>query len=375
MTADEFVKIVRKGSDKLRVDEIIINTGSQELHGKGMLRISRKKIEVEVTISKDETDKGEKLPEVRTGIYTKRDNWKLAGLIEDTLRFKCEHIHPIGSRQWLWPGNITRFTVDIHPIDLIPTGWDAVTRKERKEHLEQNQMPTTGWGVDNTLDNVSFNATLLEYPLNTSSWGKEIKGETEYFDFVLTKSEDTSDLHVSLESKKEYTSQGEEKDWKMFRAFMNALAFVNGTNAWPYRIQYWRAGQKLIDRVTAAKRLAKTIHAPFPETLAFNARTGSIKWNFPDTIKLVTKFFEAESILSDEVAYLLFLFRQAGSKGVHRDITTITLCVLFENVVRHIFKELKLEEKARKENPVFDSFEQTKKIFIEQMDHGAFLNQ
>jgi len=43
MTADEFVKIVRKGSDKLRVDEIIINTGSQELHGKGMLRISRKK--------------------------------------------------------------------------------------------------------------------------------------------------------------------------------------------------------------------------------------------------------------------------------------------------------------------------------------------
>jgi hypothetical protein len=29
----------------------------------------------------------------------------------------------------------------------------------------------------------------------------------------------------------------------------------------------------------------ETIHAPFPETLAFNARTGSIKWNFPDTVK------------------------------------------------------------------------------------------
>lgn len=368
MTADEFVKIVRKGSDKLRVDEIIINTGSQELRGKGMLHISRKKIEAEVTISKDEPDKGEKLPEVRTGIYTKRDNWKLAGLIEDTLRFKCEHIHPIGSRQWLWPGNIIRCTVDIHPIDLIPTGWDAATRKERKEHLEQNKMPTAGWGVDNTLDNVSFNASLLEYPLNTSSWGKEIKGETEYFDFVLTKLEDTSDLQVSLESKKEYTSQGEEKDWKMFHAFMNALAFVNGTNAWPYRIEYRRAGQKLIDRVTAAKRLAKTIHAPFPETLAFNARTGSIKWNFPDTIKLITKFFDTESALSEEVAYLLFLFRQAGSKGVHRDITTITLCVLFENVVRHIFKELKLEEKARIENPLFNSFEQAKKTVLEQMD-------
>jgi hypothetical protein len=275
MTADEFVKVVRKGSDKLRVDEIIINTGSQELHGKGMLCISRKKIEVEVTISKGETNKGEKLPEIRTGIYTKRDHWTLAGLIEDTLQFKC-NVGPIGNRQWLWPGNITRCTFKIHPIDLILTGWDAATRKERKEHLEQNQMPTTGWGVDKTENNVSFNATLLEYPLNTSSWGKEIKGETENFNFVLTKSEDTSDLHVSLESKKEYTSQGEEKDWKKFHAFMNALAFVNGTNAWPYRIQYWCAGQKLIDRVTAASRLSKTIHAPFPETLAFNARTGSI---------------------------------------------------------------------------------------------------
>ena len=166
MTADEFVKIVRKGSDKLRVDEIIINTGSQELRGKGMLYINRKKIEVEVTISKDEPDKGEKLPEVRTGVYTKRDNWKLAGLIEDTLRFKCEHIHPIGSRQWLWPGNITRCTIDIHPIDLIPTGWEAGTRKERKEFLEQNKMPPTGFGLDKTEDNVSFYATLLEYPLN-----------------------------------------------------------------------------------------------------------------------------------------------------------------------------------------------------------------
>jgi hypothetical protein len=374
MTADEFVKIVRKGSEKLRVDEVTINAGGQELHGKGMLQISRKSINVEVTI-----DEGAKLPEIRTGIYTKKNNWKLTGLIEDSLQFKCEYAGmPINThRPWpgITPGGITRCTLDLHPINLIPTGWDAMTRAERKEFLKQNQLnpsngetPATNVVEDETRDNVSFYATLLEYPLHTSSWGKEIKGETEYFNFVLTKTEDTSDLHVSLESKKEYTSQGEEKDWKKFHAFMNALAFVNGTNAWPYRIQYWRAGQKLIDRVAPAKRLAKTIHAPFPETLAFNARTGSIKWNFPDTIKLITKFFDTESALSEEVAYLLFLFRQAGSKGVHRDITTVTLCVLFENLVRHIFKELKLEEYARMENSLFNSFEQAKKKIIEQMD-------
>jgi hypothetical protein len=38
MTADEFVKIVRKGSDKLRVDDIVFNTGCEEFHGKGLIR-------------------------------------------------------------------------------------------------------------------------------------------------------------------------------------------------------------------------------------------------------------------------------------------------------------------------------------------------
>jgi hypothetical protein len=94
MTVDDFVKIVRGGSEKLRVDEIVINTGSQELHGKGMLRISRERIELDVTISLGET-----LPEFHTGIYTKRDSWKLTGLIEDQLQFKCDHVGPTGKRQ------------------------------------------------------------------------------------------------------------------------------------------------------------------------------------------------------------------------------------------------------------------------------------
>ena len=345
-----------------------------------MLRIGREGIDIDITINKEE-----KVPEVKTGIYTIRDYWKLTGVIEDSLQFKCNYVGPVGDISRSWASGmaecITKCTFDLHPIDLVPAGWDAMTRAERKECLKKNQInssnegaPVTNVVEDETRDNVSFYATLLEYPLHTSSWGKEIKGETEHFDFVLTKLEETSDLRVSLESKKEYFSQGEEKDWKTFRAFMNALAFVNGTNAWPYRVEYWRAGQKLIDRVTAASRLSKTIHAPFPETLAFNARTGSIKWNFPDTIKKITKYFETESPLSEEVAYLLFLFRQAGTKGVHRDITMVTLCILFENLVRHIFRELKLEGKARKENPLFDSFEHAKGKFIQQMDQQLIAN-
>jgi hypothetical protein len=215
---------------------------------------------------------------------------------------------------------------------------------------------------------VGFDATLFEYPFNTSVFDDKIECETEHFNFTIKKLKATSDLLVSLKSKKEYSSQGEQKDWKKFYAIMNALAFMTGVHAWPYRITYWRADQKLIDRVTAAEPLTKTLYAPFNDTLAASARTGSSSWSFPDTVKLITKFFDSESLLSQEVGYLLFLFRQAGSKDVHRDISVLSLCVLFENLVRHIFFELKLDEKARVENPAYDSFKQAKDTIIQQMD-------
>jgi hypothetical protein len=132
MNSDEFVKIVHNGSEKLRVDEIVIKKGSEELHGKGMLRISREKIELDTTINE-----GEALPEFHSGIYAKRDSWKLTGLIEDQLRFKCDHVGPTGKRQFSWPDGITRCTFKVHPIDLIPTGWDAMSRKDRNEFLKQ----------------------------------------------------------------------------------------------------------------------------------------------------------------------------------------------------------------------------------------------
>jgi len=191
MTADEFVKIVRNGSEKLRVDGIVINTGSKELHGKGMLHISRKRIELDVTISE-----GDLLPEFKTGIYTKRDSWKLTGIIEDQLHFKCDHIGPTGKRQLSWPGPITRCTFKLHPIDLIPTGLDAMTRVARGELLKQQALNNPDILQQNTSaeirekeseDDVSFYATLLDYPLLSTSRSiaklspQEASGDSPYF--------------------------------------------------------------------------------------------------------------------------------------------------------------------------------------------------
>jgi len=53
------------------------------------------------------------------------------------------------------------------------------------------------------------------------------------------------------------------------------------------------------------------------------------------------------------------LFREADD-GVHVEITTTVLCTLFENLVRVLFRELKLEEKARQEDPALVRFEQAR---------------
>ena len=70
MTANEFSKIVREGSDKLRVDNIVLNFGEQEFHGSGTLLIGNKSIKLHVQLNE-----GERLPEFHVGIHTKRDTY------------------------------------------------------------------------------------------------------------------------------------------------------------------------------------------------------------------------------------------------------------------------------------------------------------
>jgi hypothetical protein len=346
MTADEFVRIVRKGSDKLRVDNVVFNTGSDEFHGKELMRISQGNIDVELTIKE-----GENVPGVNTGIYTKRDYWKLAGIIEDELQFKCDYVGPAGWSHKSWPSGITKCTFDLHPIDLIPSGLDAVSRQERAALIKQAQQTEI---VKENLEQMveegrvgdfSFYATLYEYPLLALNWSKEEKCETENCEIAFFQENKDSDLTVSFCSKKGCQSLGEQDDWNKFYALGNALAFVCGMNAWPYRVQYWRSGQKIVDRVTAVHKLSKTSHAPFTERLSFNSKTGSLKWDFFDPFKKAMAFFETNSSLSKEVSEILFLFREA-KKGVHSEIITIVLCNLFENLVRLIFRELNLKEKT-----------------------------
>jgi len=365
MRADDFVKIVRKSSDKLRVDDIVVSTGEGEWHGKGMLRISRQGIEIDITLNIGQT-----LPEAHSGIYTKRDCWKVTGILEDELRFWC-NVGPVGNREWSWPSGITKCKFRVNPIHLIPSGLDAMSARERaaflKQASEQDSFVTAdqqlGQGAasdDAEADpSVHFDAMLFEYPSLQEILGAKINGEIGDYDLTLASDNTDGDLQVSLHSKKEYRSSGEEEDWKKFRAMMNALAFAHGAHAWPYRIEYWRGGRKITDQITCADRLPRTSHAPFDKRLAFNARAGKVEWDYLEALRKAAAFFEAGSTLSKEVSNILFLFREADD-GVHSEITTIVLCTLFENLVRVLFRQLELEEKACQEDPALRRFEQAR---------------
>jgi hypothetical protein len=220
-----------------------------------------------------------------------------------------------------------------------------MSSRERTAFITQGEIENQPGTNEDSV--IRFTAVLQEYPFFEPLCGKKWEGEVEDFDFTLEKENDDADLYVILNSKQGYVSAGITEDENKFQAFMSALAFTTGANAWPYRIEHRRSGKKISDMVRATGKLSRISHTPFSNGLAFDAVVGNKNWIFQDVLKKGTAFFEMNSKLSKEISNLLFLFREADAKEVHSDITMISLCALFENLVQLLFRELTLEEETK----------------------------
>ena len=354
MNADEFVAIVKAGSDKLRVDRIILSTGNGEVRGKGMMHVTKDQIVLHVTV-----EDPSRLPTLSTGYFSIKDFWRVEGVIEDHLEFTGS-VAPAGNAKTV--NGVTTIIRKLNPVMLVASEWDTMTYEELDTLLDKAS-PSPSTKVESGTEPppiarraaVRFEAKLAGYPVVlcdsgtsqviTNPFGGErsrssldtFSGELDNFAYALIKEEDDVTVHF-LSNGDNHISQSEAEEERIFRAFLGAIAFTHGVHAWPYRIEHWRHGAKVSDRVTARRTLKATSHTPFSEQLAFNAQIHSVEWDFRDAVRKAFEFFATGSTLSKEVTQILFLVREAAAKGVHSEITTLALCTLFENVIRLLFR-------------------------------------
>jgi hypothetical protein len=171
------------------------------------------------------------------------------------------------------------------------------------------------------------------------------KGRT--YDVALIRN-DNGDLHIHFCSKGQYESASPAEDRHRFQAVLEAIGFTHGFNPWPYSYQQWREGSLVESRFSAPQIPPKTDQAPFDGALG--------DFGHPPPILVVSRFFEKGSELSRHIAYFLFIFRQAGEKGVHLPVRTLAFCSLFEGLVNRLFEELRLEKELRRSTPEFGEF-------------------
>src|ERR1700682_604528 len=111
MTPTEFAALVRAGNEKLRVDNVVVNAGGVKLHGRGVLRIGPEELEIDLTLS------GRQAPPEARQIITRKDAWRLSGLIDNHLRFRCDNVSPGGKGRWR--NGIVTITRTLHSIELV----------------------------------------------------------------------------------------------------------------------------------------------------------------------------------------------------------------------------------------------------------------
>ncbi|MDB6125361.1 MAG: hypothetical protein JWQ71_4354 [Pedosphaera sp.] len=343
MSPDTFGELVRKGEEKLRVDEIKIETGSEQFFGHGLLLLKNNEFELQLNLGMT-ASAGLK----RIGVFHQSDTWVMTGKINNCLEFKCPGLFPAAEEHIF---NETK-TFHFHPdcIELIPTGFDALSRIEKEAAFKainpDHKAPNRGCEVE-------FHAYCADYKLLFCNGGTESVSTNDFFghssqstlntfmdstdnyDFGLIN--EGSDLHICLRSKSTWNSGNVEKDWNLFEGLQHSIGFVHGKNAWPYRIIYWSNGKKMTDRFFPPNRIKKTIHAPFSSMpMLPKETTGTVG----ASIKLAAKFFEQNTDLSEKISYLLFMAREAGASAVHFDIRSLALCSVFEKLLDLIFEYL-----------------------------------
>jgi hypothetical protein len=339
---NEFAKLVRAGKDKLRVDRVVVIAGETKLRGQGILRIEPGTLEIDLTLV------GRTIPD-HSRVTTKKDAWSMSGVIEGVLPFNCDNVSPGGSNRS--QNGILTITRRLHPIELVTASPDSPKSKHRRARL----MRQLGFKPDKGKADRSFEfeATIVDCLLpaanarTTTTKNNEFLGESSSVAlntfsgelsrarYALIGDRKNSDLNIYLRSRDEHPSTGATNDWRLFRAFLAAFAFVTGVQPWPFRITYSHDGQDYSDTIRGAVRPPRTSLSALNEAIGLQEPQA-----FGDAIKAATEYLEPETALTRELIHLLFLFREAGKESVQLEIRILAVCTLLESLIRTIFDKI-----------------------------------
>jgi len=394
MKKQEFLKSVRRGKEKFRADDIVVSTAKGEFHGKGIVEIANGRFRIQVTLSTDTP-----CPELPQGIIGHRDFWLIKGVIEDEIGFKV-HSLPSKSTQNSTFGQLDKSALEFSAnwMELTPTAFECLTNEDLFEMQRQanpnapaeqttmKALPTASEECDVLVTKVgaqsvkvTFHAVLPDFKLIECNEGTEttiknvflgesshssldtFQGEMSGWKYGLIQRE--GDLLVHFLSKPEHQSLGDAHDRGLFHAFLTALAFMHAQHAWPFSVEHRRDGKLLTNYIQLNKNITHSPHAPFSEALAFNNRTKNLTWSFGAALESAYKFFSSDSRLAREVETVLFIFREATGRGIPKRIALLSLCSLFESLVRAVHEE----EIAPKSADANAEFQRVKKEVCENL--------
>jgi hypothetical protein len=353
MKKEEFLKAVRQGGAKLRADNIVVTTDAGQLQGKGLLEVADGRFRLHVSLTA-----GVPSPELPQGIKVQREFWLVQGMVEDEIGFSLRSLPSNFSRNYTF-GLPDRSTLEFSAghIELAPTGFDCLTSEQVVELQRQaTGQAAVGAGAAPPQNvKVVFQAVLPDFKVMEHNGGTETKRKNDFLGESSQSSLDTfhgemggweyglverdGDLHVHFLSKPEHESLGEDHDWRLFRALLNALAFTHAQHAWPFSVEHRRDGKLITDRIQLNEDVADSPHAPFSERLAFNNLTQSLSWKFGEVLEKAYRYFSSDSKVAREVDALLYIFREATARGIPKRIALLSLCSLLESLVRVIYEE------------------------------------
>lgn len=356
MKREDFIKAARDDEGSFRLEDVVIVANGAQVPASGTLKCHQGQFVFDLVLKNP--DDGSQL-DFEGGFIGRSSFWKIDGKIEGVLAFRAPDVCPE-------PCGLRNDRVVLHPdtrtIELLPAGIDAMDDRQIASLLKDLEEKKAQFEGDETIPlakaepecrQTIFSAVLRDFELLFADMVTRKSEENPFLGESWSTSRDTfigdnedwhyaliqrgPDLHVHMRSKHGAPDLGEQEEQRRLRTFLNSIAFVHGQQAWPSLVEHRRNHRLVLDRIHLQEGAARSSHAPFSKRLAYTSKPE--EWSFGGVLEKCYDFLRQESTFVREVSRLLYLAREAGSRGVSGKIGALTLCSLLESLVRLVHEE------------------------------------